>query len=856
MVRHIIDPKIFGVRLSMVVNLYRRRLRAQLIQEILAGSGVAAGVALVFGVLVANASIGGSASEVVHQVIGSAQLQLAARSPDGFDSRLGDVVRKLPDIRHSASILRADVAVVGRDARRSVQLLGVTDGVVALGSLGTRYFGQGGFRFAGGLLLPASIAGAIGAEAGDRVTILASGQAHTIKVGAVLDRSPFGALASSPVAITLLPFAQSLVGHPGRLTQVLIEPGTGAKALVMAELQRIAQPRLNVVAADNELRLLEQAAKPTSQSTTLFTAISAMVGFLLAVTAMLLTVPQRRRSIADLRMQGYDRRQIVLLLGFQALVLGIVASVAGVALGDILSLTFHNIPAYLASAFPIGTQQVLHVKTVFLALACGVLATLLASLAALFDLRASRASDAVLRDPAGGGEVISRRTTQGLSLVGTLLIVLVTSLVLNASSLTIVGGVALGVSTLCLIPAFFAAAAKALLWTSEHLGGSALGVAASELRATTTRSVALAAIAGLAVYGSVAIGGARDDLLRGLDRNFAEYLRTADLWVTTGGNDLTTNSFHASGAAATIARTPGIASVRDYQGGLLDVGSRRMWIIARPPQDGSLIPASQLLKGELARATQRLREGVGWAAVSNGFAAERLLRVGDYFLLPTPSGSARLRVAAITTNLGWSPGAIILTTGDYQRLWQTANPSALEINLKPAVFASAMKRRLDKALGAWPGLRVQTMGERKAQYAVDSRQGLQALGEISTLLQIAAALAVAFALSAVIRQRRARLASLKIQGYDMLQLWRALLLETAVILGVGCAVGAVFGVYGHALAGRWLRLTTGFPAPFSLGLGQVGLTLALVCGIALVVVAIPGFAAARVSARASLEEQL
>ena len=28
------------------------------------------------------------------------------------------------------------------------------------------------------------------------------------------------------------------------------------------------------------------------------------------------------------------------------------------------------------------------------------------------------------------------------------------------------------------------------------------------------------------------------------DANFAEYLQTADVWVTTGGNDLTTNAGH------------------------------------------------------------------------------------------------------------------------------------------------------------------------------------------------------------------------------------------------------------------------------------------------------------------------
>ncbi len=47
-----------------------------------------------------------------------------------------------------------------------------------------------------------------------------------------------------------------------------------------------------------------------------------MVGFLLALNAMLLTVPERRRFVADLRMQGYDSRQILVLLAFQALCSG------------------------------------------------------------------------------------------------------------------------------------------------------------------------------------------------------------------------------------------------------------------------------------------------------------------------------------------------------------------------------------------------------------------------------------------------------------------------------------------------------------------------------------------------------
>jgi putative ABC transport system permease protein len=847
------NPAIAGVRLSMLVHLYRLRLRSHAVTEALAGSGIAVGVALVLGVLVANTSLTSSAAEFVHEAIGSAELQLSARSSLGFAESLATAVRLVAGAR-TASLLQENIAVVGPRGRQSAQLVGVTPSVVRLGGIGTRNFGAGGFSFSGGLILPASIAHDIGAEPGDMVTVLAFGLAHRIDVGAVLDSAQFGALASSPVAISTLTAAQRLTGLGHRVTQVLVRPRPGQRARVTAALRSLARGRLDVLPADNELRLLDEAVRPNDQSTSLFAAISVMVGFLLALNAMLLTVPERRRFLADLRMQGYDWRQILVLLGFQAVVLGAVASAAGVLLGLLLSQAFfHRIPAYLAAAFPIGTQQVLRPGIVLLALGCGVLATVLASLSPVLDLRPSRPADAVFHDHEGGGEVLARATVVRLLLAGAGSTGLIAVVVLIAPSLTIVGGVALAVSMLCLIPSLFAALARALRWAGERVRSSALIVVVSELRATTTRSIALAGIAGLAVYGSVAIGGARADLLHGLDVNFDEYLRTADVWVTTGGNDLTTNAFYLDGAVQALARSPAVASARVYQGGFLDVGPRRMWIIARPAADATMIPASQLLAGNLARASRLLRGG-GWAAISNGFAGEHHLTVGRAFTLPTPSGAARLRVAAITTNLGWSPGAIVLAAADYRRYWQTAQPSALEVNFRPGVDQAAGRRAVVQALGARPGLGVQTLHERESQYAADSRQGLGALSEISTLLLIAAALAVAAALSATIWQRRPRLASLKIQGYDTGQLWRALLLESAIVLGAGCAVGALTGVYGHALASRWLRLKTGFPAPFSLGLGQVALTFALLAAIALAVIAVPGRAAARAPARTSLQE--
>lgn len=244
----------------------------------------------------------------------------------------------------------------------------------------------------------------------------------------------------------------------------------------------------------------------------------------------------------------------------------------------------------------------------------------------------------------------------------------------------------------------------------------------------------------------------------------------------------------------------------------------------------------------------------GWAAVSSGFATEHDLHVNSQFILPTPSGPARFNVAAITTNIGWPPGTITLNTSDYSRHWQTTDPTTLAVDLKPGTTPAEGVSAIRRALGRTSALRVQTSAERIAEVKIIGRQGLSVLGDMANLLLLISALALAAALSATIHQRRGRLASLKAQGFDRPQLWRGVLIESAVVLGIGGLDGAILGLYGHALADYYLRVSTSFPAPFSVGVIQIMLTLLIVGGVSLAVVAIPGYSAAGVAPELSFQE--
>lgn len=844
--RHPLNPRIAGVRLSVLLAQYRGRLRRQFAAELLAGAGIAVGVALVFGALLASSSITGSAPALIRAVDGQASIAVHATSPAGISEALAQRAGRLPGVRYATFALRENAQLVGSSGRRPVQLVGLSSDVVALHGAVTRDLSAATQLLSGGIGLPSLLASELHAHAGRNVSVLAAGEAHTVRVSAVLGQASVGPVAQAPLALASLEEAQRLAGRPSRVDELLIEPHQGQGARVRRELRGLLASQAQVEDAHGELRALEATAKPLGQSTDLFAAIGAIVGLLFVLNATLLTLPERRRMVAELYTQGFELRQIRAVVVSQALILGVLSSLAGLALGLLLASTiFQQSTVYLAAAFPIAGHQTIDPAVATLALAGGVLAALIASLPPLLELGRGGGRGSSMHAAEQPVQRVGVRASRVLATLGVALLVLITALVLIDPALTILGGILLAVAVPCLIPMLFALALRALRRLALRTRGSALALATIELNATATRSIALIGVAAIAVYGSVAVQGARSDLTKGLDQAVVEFLDTAKVWVAADQNFLTTDGFHPDGALQAIARAPGVSSVRIYEGSLLNLGARRLWVRGRPAGDSRVIQASQLLQGDLLSAEARIRSG-GWAAVSGGFASERHLRLGSRFALPTPAGPYVLRVAAITTNAGWAPGAITISLAEYQRHWPGSQPTALEVNLKPGVSTAAGAAAVRRALAGRRGLIVQTVGQRERSFEASAREGLRTLGQISTLLLITAALAVAAVLGASIWQRRARLASLKANGFDHLELWRALVLEASLAVTIGCADGALLGLYGHALASRWLQQSTGFPAPFSPGVVGILIALATVAGITALLVIPLGFQSARV----------
>jgi putative ABC transport system permease protein len=378
-------------------------------------------------------------------------------------------------------------------------------------------------------------------------------------------------------------------------------------------------------------------------------------------------------------------------------------------------------------------------------------------------------------------------------------------------------------------------------------------VAVSELRAGRSRAIAIAATGAVAVFGSVSIQGAHGDLQHGLENAARDANAATDVWVSPAGtfNLLMVQPFPAA-SLERLRALPGIRAVRVYRGGLLDWRERRTWVLAPPLAAMPLIPPSQLVEGNLAQAEARVRAG-GWAVLSQALASEHRLRIGDAFTLPSPRPT-RFRLAAISTNIGWAPGAIILSATDYASAWESAQPSAYNVLLAPGVSPAHGREAIQRALGAGSGLTVQTAAQHAGKQRKLTREGLERLSQIATLILAAAVLAMAAAIGAMIWQRRPRLAKLKLEGFSPGDLWATILFESLVLLLVGCASGAIVGLLGQQLLDRALSAVINYPVVRSVALPTALASLALVTAAALAVLSVPGYLAARVPAALALQD--
>ena len=829
------DPKgrrwLYHLRfLPMLFRLYWKRARNQLVQEALAVLGIAIGVALIFAVEIANTSVPASVRSLYHELVGKASIEVAARSPEGFRQSLVAKVGEAPGVFGAAGVLESRITLIGPRGQAELTLFGAEPAIGAIGgplvhrvslreletvapSAGT----EAAERLQGAhiptIALPEGPARALGAAAGQLLTVDTRGRSVLVLCARVLGPNIAGAATESPVALAPLSSVQSITGLEHRLTRVMVKPQAGQEALARRSLAGVAGARLNVRSSESEVALLEEATRSEGQAAAVFTALALLVGLLFAYNAMLLTLPSRRRWISWLRDHGARRGDLIGLVVLEIAIIGLAAALLGLVLGDLLSgAVFGAVPRYLTSGFPVGAQRMITASALAIAAGGGLIATALAAgLPAIATLRKRPLEPP--SDLKRAAHSLGAITGAVGVCIGLAAIVLAVVIALLAPSEGIAATIALVVALAFLLPS----AVPWMIRRSERLAlllRSTSGyVATLELRAVPIRATAVAATAAVAVTAIVAIGGTATDIRRGVGKLIDDIYGGSAAFVSASSYAQTAfqvQPLAASTAATRVRSVAGVESVSQLREAFLDAGGHRLFVIAKPADDQVPVSATQIITGSQSLVAQRLRKDSGWLALSATVASDWHLSPGSTFVLPTPSGFVRFRLAATITNYGWPAGAIILNPTEYERLWHTSYATVLNVRLRHGMTQTQALDALRAALRG-TGMMVSSRSEVQHDIEASTSQGMAQFLDLSTLVLIAAVLAVTAAMAGSIWQRRARLASLRRLGMRRGPLIRTIYLETGVVVAIGCVVGVIFGLGAQPIATAYIRNITGFP---------------------------------------------
>ena len=220
-------------------------------------------------------------------------------------------------------------------------------------------------------------------EVGETVGVQAEGAVERLRVSAIVQFSSGLTIGGATLAGFDLPTAQRLFKKVGRLDEIAVaaKPDVPDAELVR-ELERIL-PRTAQVKTGGEQAQADSAE--TSEFISFlqafllaFGGIALFVGSFVIANSLSITIAQRTREFATLRTIGATNRQVLGSIIVEALVVGVVASVVGLFLGLLLAKGLFQLFDAVGFTLP-NSGLVFEPRTILVALAAGVLVTLLAS---------------------------------------------------------------------------------------------------------------------------------------------------------------------------------------------------------------------------------------------------------------------------------------------------------------------------------------------------------------------------------------------------------------------------------------------------------------------------------------------
>ncbi|MFF0426027.1 ABC transporter permease [Streptomyces sp. NPDC004520] len=650
-----------------------------------------------------------------------------------------------------------------------------------------------------------------GLKLGDELRTIAVTGDFTAKISGIVDfrvTNPGATVVYFDTATA----QRELLGKEGLFTQVDVdaEPGVGHDALkrdIAAALGGGYKLQTAAEAADAGRASMAGFLDVMKYAMLGFAAIAFLVGIFLIVNTFSMLVAQRTREIGLMRAIGSSRKQVNRSVLVEAVLLGLVGSVAGVAAGVGLAVGLMKIMSSIG--MELSTRD-LTVKwtTPAVGLALGIVVTVLA--AYVPARRAGKVSPmAALRDagtPADGG---AGRVRALLGLVLTAagaaaLVAAARAAEAGPGSLWLGLGVVLTLLGFVVIGPLLAGGVVrglgvVVLRVFGPVGRMAERNALRNPRRTGATGAALmiglALVAGLSVVGSSMVASATEELDRSVGADFIVQSGTGQPIVPQ--------------ARAALSKVPGLDHVTTYK-----------WVdvtVTDPHGKADELDLSATdptyvkdVRREITAGTLTDAYGKDAMSVGSEYAAKHRVKVGDVLTVAFKGGdTAKLKVAAITADTGQvDNGAMytnVSTVASYLPADRVPNSLLILAGARDGQETAAYEA-LKAALAPYPQYKVSNQADYKEQLRDQVGQLLNIVYGLLALAIVVAILGVVNTLALSVVERTREIGLMRAIGLSRRQLRRMIRLESVVIALFGALLGLGLGMGWGTAAQKLLAL--------------------------------------------------
>lgn len=797
------------------------RHRTRLVLTIAA---VALGVGVFFAIQTANVALVSSLAQTVEQLAGRATLQVTT-GESGLPESVLDQVRATPGvavaepiievIAHTAYADEGNLLILGIDSTGDQQLRAyqfdralsqIADPITYLADPHS-------------ILLSRAFAQRHGLAIGDHVPLYTAHGRTEFTVQGIFQPTGIGAVFGGNVAVMDVYSAQVAFDRGRNFDRVdLLNVAGTALGAVQANLRQRLTAGIEVTPPATRGQALESAVTAMRLGMSMTSVIALLVGVYLIFNAFMISVDQRSKQIGILRALGVERRMISAMFLTEALLIGAVGSLLGIAGGYAAahgaSRLMGSIAAAVYGTVPTAVVPHLQLQQVFAAFGLGLLASLGA---AWLPARAATRLDPILA--LHNVEVRTRERALGWQrlLIGAAL--LAASLALMEWLPGQVGATAqfwlaalmlLGLTLL--MPLLVRTAARILRPAFDAWLGSegALGIDAMIAAPRRSSATVGALMIGLTFTFSTA---AYIQSYRHMIDRWTQQMLNADVFVATTAS-LRTSSFHFDeDLGRRIAQLPQIARTENVRFAMIPYRGDTTALIAYE-MDGFLARAAQAIHEAGPEALSALRNGRA-ALVSSNFAARWGTHVGDRLQLASPQGTLEISVAGIVDDYRSDKGSVFLDRTLYRRWWHDAAVDFVDVELKPGQDATLAKRAIEHVLRGEQRALVYTNAEfRRWIYSIVDQFFL--LNDVQLVIAIAVAfLGLVNTLVISILERQREFAILRAIGALRPQLRKLVLLEAVAIALVGVMIGAFGALFNILFLSRTVStMLAGYAVPF------------------------------------------